>query len=48
MIGQFQPFLNLTATQVIFASGVTSIGLVHSTSVATEQTNELYWLTAGN
>ncbi len=48
MIGNLNPTLNLAASQFIIAAGVTSIGLVRSTSVATEQSNDLRWLVAGN
>ena len=48
MIGTLRPFLNLVATQFVVSAGVTSIGLVRSTSVVTEQNNELRWLVAGN
>ena len=48
MVGGLNPFLNLASTQFILAAGVTSIGLVRSTSVLTEQNNDLRWLVAGN
>lgn len=48
MIGQFNPFLNLAASQVIFTGGVTTIGLVRSTSPTTEQNNDVLWLANHN
>ena len=48
MIGNLYPFLSLVETQFIVAPGFTSIGLVRSTSVTTEQNNDLRWLVAGN
>ena len=47
MIGQFQPFLSLTATQ--FADPpLAAPAIVRATSVATEQANDLIWLAMGN
>lgn len=47
MIGDLYPLLNLVSTQFILAPpGQTTIGLVKSTSVTTEQNNDVRWITA--
>jgi len=48
MIGSFYPLLNIPSAQFIVAPGFTNIGLVRSTSVTTEQNNDIRWLQAGN
>jgi hypothetical protein len=48
MIGNLYPLLNLVETQFVVSAGFTSIGLVRSTSVTTEQNNDVRWLAAGN
>ncbi len=47
MIGQFNPALNLVSTQFVLNTGIAgSPGMVRSTSVTTEQNNDVRWLAA--
>lgn len=48
MIGNLYPALTISESQFVVSPGFTGGGLVRSTSVTTEQNNDIRWLAAGN